>query len=265
MKKHDLWIIVAAAVCAAALLIGSNFIDTTPKNGHLGTPDGITLEFSSTAPKASGSAFSWLFASACAEEAPAEPAEEENAADDSSAQSAEKKIRTRFDPAAHDDDSSAQSAEKKELAPVDLDDETIAKLEAWGLVRAESYLVVWMGDYFQPVPLLEEFEEQQLRVTLSDTDYIVIGVGKNHFNMDESSCPDQVCITEGEVTLENRESRLLGSYIICMPNGIVLEMRSAQEMLELLDESTAQAPEVEIPEEMQSTDETAEAANEEER
>lgn len=222
MKKHDLWIIVAVAVCAAALLIGSNFINTTPKNAQQGIPDEITV--STTV-------------------APTEPAEEENAADDSS----------------------AQSAEKKELAPVDLDDETIAKLEAWGLVRAESYLVVWMGDYFQPVPLLEEFEEQQLRVTLSDTDYIVIGVGKNHFNMDESSCPDQVCITEGEVTLENRESRLLGSYIICMPNGIVLEMRSAQEMLELLDESTAQAPEVEIPEEMQSTDETAEAANEEER
>lgn len=243
MKKHDLWIIVAAAVCAAALLIGSNFIDTTPKNGQLGTPEGITLELSPAAPKASGSAFSWLFASACAEEAPAEPAQEETAADDSS----------------------AQSAETTELAPVDLDDETIAKLEAWGLVRAESYLVVWMGDYFQPVPLLEEFEGQQLRVTLSDTDYVVIGVGKNHFNMDESSCPDQVCITEGEVALESRESRLLGSYIICMPNGIVLEMRSAQEMLDLLDESITQAPEVEIPEEMQSADETAEAANEEER
>lgn len=248
MKKHDLWIIVAAAVCAAALLIGSNFIDTTPKNRQLGTPDGITLEFSTAAPKASGSAFSWLFASACAEEAPtadtpAEPAEEEKAVDDSS----------------------AQSAEKQELAPVDLDDETIAKLEAWGLVRAESYLVVWMGDYFQPVPLLEEFDGQQLRITLSETDYVVVGVGKNYFNMDESSCPDQVCITEGEVTLENRETRLLSSYIICMPNGIVLEMRSAQEMLDLLDEATAQAPEVEIPEEMQNAEATAEAANEEKR
>ena len=238
MKKNDLWIIVAAAVCAAALLIGSKFVDTTPKNRQLGTPEGVTLEFSTVSPKASGSALSWLFASASAEEAPAEQAAE---------------------------DSSAQSAEKTELAPVDLDDETIAKLEAWGLLPAESYLVVWMGDYFQPVPLIEELEGQQLRIKISETDYNIIEVGKNRFDMYEASCPDQVCITEGEVTLADRETRLLGSYIICMPNGLVLEMRSAEELLELLDTSDAQAPEVEIPEEMQNADETAEAANEEKR
>ena len=67
------------------------------------------------------------------------------------------------------------------------------------------------------------------------------------------------------MTLADRETRLLGSYIICMPNGLVLEMRSAEELLELLDTSDAQAPEVEIPEEMQNADETAEAANEEKR
>ena len=74
MKKNDLWIIVAAAVCAAALLIGSKFVDTTPKNRQLGTPEGVTLEFSTVTPRASGSALSWLFASASAEEAPAEQA-----------------------------------------------------------------------------------------------------------------------------------------------------------------------------------------------
>ena len=120
-----------------------------------------------------------------------------------------------------------------------------------------------MGDYFQPVPLIEELEGQQLRIKISETDYNIIEVGKNRFDMYEASCPDQVCITEGEVTLADRETRLLGSYIICMPNGLVLEMRSAEELLELLDTSDAQAPEVEIPEEMQNADETAEAANEE--
>ena len=247
MKKHDLWIIVAAAVCAAALLIGSNFIDTTPKNAQQGIPEGVTLEFTTVAPTASGSVFSRLFASANAEEAPttdtpAEPAEEEKAADDSS----------------------AQSAEKIELAPVDLDEEMIAKLEAAGLVRAESYLVVWFGEYYYygPFPLLEEFEGQQARLSVSDSDYIVISLGKNHFNMAESSCPDQICITEGEVTLDNRENRLLGSCVYCLPNQITLEMRSPQEALDLL-EATAKL--IAEAEEMQNAETTAEAANEEKR
>ena len=46
---------------------------------------------------------------------------------------------------------------------------------------------------------------------------------------------------------------------------LLLLWEEEPELLELLDTSDAQAPEVEIPEEMQNTDETAEAANEEKR
>lgn len=207
MKKRDLWIVVGAVVCAVALLVGSQFIEKNTKQGTMGMPSGMTMEFGAAQPKAHHHSHSWLFASACAEETAEEP---------------------------------AQSAEETEPAPLNLDEETIAALEAWGIEAAESYLVVWMNDYFQPVPLLDKFDGQKLRIGLTEEDYNVVLVKKNGFDMFEASCPDQVCVTEGEVTLENREERILGSFIICMPNNIVLELQSAEELLELLATSVVE-------------------------
>lgn len=213
MKKHDLWIVLAAVLCAVALLVGSRFINDTPKNKRMGLPSGVTVEFSDAAPKAGGHAHSWLFASACAEESPAQAAS----------------------------DDAPVSAEADE--PLALDEATIQALTDWGLEPAESYLVVWVDDYFQPVPLLQKYAGRLLRIARTETDFNVVEIGRNSFEMHEASCPDQVCVTEGEVTLANRQERILGDYVICMPNAVVLEMQSAQQMLTLLEESLAPAEE----------------------
>lgn len=140
------------------------------------------------------------------------------------------------------------------------ENETLSALAENGLEPAESYLVIWMGETYQPVALSAENAGRKLRVAFSQSDYNVIAVEENGFSMAEASCPDQVCVREGEVTLDNRAQRVLGGYVICMPHSLVLELRSAQEMLELLGESDAQAPVVEIPQELRENGE--EAANE---
>ena len=189
MKKRDLWIVVGAALLAAALLVVSRFTGTTPKNAKPGAPEGVVL--------------------------------------------------------------SAQGAEENE---------TLSALAENGLEPAESYLVIWMGETYQPVALNAENAGRKLRVAFSQSDYNVIAVEENGFSMAEASCPDQVCVKEGEVTLENRAQRVLGGYVICMPHSLVLELRDAEEMLALLSESDAEAPVVEIPEELREDGE--EAANE---
>lgn len=238
MKKKDLWIIVAAALCAAALLVGAKFVESKPRQGQLGLPDGATLEFTDVTPTASGRALSWLFASACAEE-DAQTQEADAAEADAEEADAEEADAAETEPAEADAEE-ADAGSQEGAAYANLDEETVAALEEWGMEVAESYLIVWMGDYFQPIPLIEKYDGQLLRVARTEADYNVVEIGVNRFDMHEATCPDQVCLTEGEVTLENRNSRLLGSYIICMPNNVVLELKTPEELLDLLAQSTVE-------------------------
>jgi hypothetical protein len=42
--------------------------------------------------------------------------------------------------------------------------------------------------------------------------------------MGESSCPNQDCVHQGAVTVDNADARPLLNQIICLPNRVVLEM-----------------------------------------
>ncbi len=66
----------------------------------------------------------------------------------------------------------------------------------------------------------------------------VIHVTENSIQMASSTCDNQVCVYEGEVTLENKESRILGGYIVCLPNGVTLQLLDENEYAEL----TGQTP-----------------------
>ena len=45
-----------------------------------------------------------------------------------------------------------------------------------------------------------------------------------------STCDNQNCVQQGEVTLANRDLRVMGSLIVCLPNEIVVELLSAEEV-----------------------------------
>ena len=66
----------------------------------------------------------------------------------------------------------------------------------------------------------------------------VIHVTEDSIQMASSTCDNQVCVYEGEVTLENKESRILGGYIVCLPNGVTLQLLDENEYAEL----TGQTP-----------------------
>ena len=62
----------------------------------------------------------------------------------------------------------------------------------------------------------------------------MVHVTTDSVTMASSTCENQLCVGEGTVTLENKENRILGGYIICLPNSVTLELYSTAEMLELL-------------------------------
>ena len=54
------------------------------------------------------------------------------------------------------------------------------------------------------------------------------------FYMESSTCENQDCVDQGTVTLENRSTRVLGSCVICLPNQVMAELYSAEEIQEML-------------------------------
>ena len=52
--------------------------------------------------------------------------------------------------------------------------------------------------------------------------------------MEDSTCDNHDCVDQGIVTLENREERILGNMIICLPNQVYLQLFTREEMLALM-------------------------------
>ena len=63
--------------------------------------------------------------------------------------------------------------------------------------------------------------------------------------MEDANCANHDCMGQGEVTFDNIDERVLGNMIICLPNQVVLQLYTADEVLALL----GAAPEAADPEE----------------
>lgn len=112
-------------------------------------------------------------------------------------------------------------------------------LAAYDLAEAAAYLVIWTDkNSFRAVPLLAEYADRLMSIQLHDgTDENVVRLGANGFAMASANCPDQICVSEGEVTLDNRKTRALGANLICLPHQLTLELVDAPEMVALLKQA----------------------------
>ena len=82
------------------------------------------------------------------------------------------------------------------------------------------------------LPLPQEGEyTKTIRQELTDgSEYVnVLHVTPTGFWMEESNCEGQDCIGEGEVTLENRQGRILGNMVICLPHQLMLYLITREE------------------------------------
>ena len=98
-------------------------------------------------------------------------------------------------------------------------------------LNAEAYLVVSVaGMMYEPIPLVEEGRYSIRRGDLVN----VIEVTPTSIKMHESSCDNQDCVEQGTVSLENYKQRVLQNMIICLPNEVVLELYTPEEVAQLL-------------------------------
>ena len=94
------------------------------------------------------------------------------------------------------------------------------------------------GILYEPIPLLEE---RDYSITQRNGEVEnVVHVTTDSIEMASSTCENQDCVMQGVVTLENRDTRVLQDMIVCLPNGVILELITPQEAAEIMQNSGAQ-------------------------
>lgn len=129
------------------------------------------------------------------------------------------------EPAAQETELPAEQAtEQPFLVQVTDDDPSIAYV----LVRIPE------GAGLLPLPVEGEYTRTIRQVMADGTEAInVLHLTANGVWMEESNCEGHDCILEGEVTLENREERVLWNMIICLPHQLSLELITREEAVQL--------------------------------
>lgn len=100
-----------------------------------------------------------------------------------------------------------------------------------------AYVLVRMQNSAGLLPLPTEGEyTRTIRQTGADGSETinVLHLTPNGFRMEESNCEGQDCVNMGEVTLENREERVLWNMIICLPHQLSLELITREEALAIV-------------------------------
>lgn len=91
------------------------------------------------------------------------------------------------------------------------------------------------GAGFLPLPLEGEYTREIRGTDESGSEAVnVIRLTPEGFRMEEANCPGQDCIGEGEVTLSNREERIMGNLVICLPHQLLLCLVTRAEAMQML-------------------------------
>lgn len=87
---------------------------------------------------------------------------------------------------------------------------------------AKRSLTVYLdGEEYISSPLIPG---ETITVHQDDGKENVIRMTENGFFMESASCPNQECIGQGEVTIDNWKSRKLLEQVICLPNRVTVSL-----------------------------------------
>ena len=97
---------------------------------------------------------------------------------------------------------------------------------------SSGYVLVRLQDSAGLLPLPQEGEySKTIRQVMADGSEMVnvVHVTPEGFRMEKSDCEGQDCVGEGEVTMANREERILGNAVICLPHRLTLYLITREE------------------------------------
>ena len=88
--------------------------------------------------------------------------------------------------------------------------------------EAEAYLYIIVNGRISGIYAVGE--EGDVTVDQGDGKVNVIHMTEKGFYMASSTCDNQLCVHQGEVTVDNYQQRILGASVLCLPNNVDLEL-----------------------------------------
>lgn len=90
-----------------------------------------------------------------------------------------------------------------------------------GSISASHVLIEVNSKVFARIPLTDP---QTVTIAQPSGAINIVNITEQGAVMAFSSCDNQLCIHQGEVTLGNYETRPTQGYIICLPNRVTVEL-----------------------------------------
>lgn len=94
--------------------------------------------------------------------------------------------------------------------------------------KVRGYVVLTVGgrQYGDPIPM-----DRDKIITLRQDDgkENKVHITPEKVYMESSTCENQDCVGQGEIHVDTYKDRLLGTYIICLPNNVSIEMVPAED------------------------------------
>ncbi len=69
---------------------------------------------------------------------------------------------------------------------------------------------------------------QTITVDQGDGRVNVIVIDENGVHMESSTCKNQLCVQQGTIDPGKADELLLNSWIVCLPNGVTVEVTAAE-------------------------------------
>lgn len=88
-------------------------------------------------------------------------------------------------------------------------------------VKGHVIITVGKRQYGEPIPM----DREKVITIRQDNGHInKVHITPEKVYMEYSTCDNQDCVGQGEITLDNYETRILSTFVICLPNSVTVEM-----------------------------------------
>ena len=91
-----------------------------------------------------------------------------------------------------------------------------------------GHVVLTVGNrqYGDPIPM---DRDKIITIRQSNGQINKVHITPDSAYMEYSTCDNQDCVEQGHITLDNYETRILSTFVICLPNNVTIEMIPAEE------------------------------------
>lgn len=88
-------------------------------------------------------------------------------------------------------------------------------------VRGYVLLTVGNRQYGDPIPM-----DRDKIITLKQEDGKInkVHITPETVYMESSTCENQDCVQQGEIHVDTYQDRILGTFVVCLPNNVTIEM-----------------------------------------